>query len=128
MTKTLNWHQPALFLLVLAGFLVYAVAALLMRKTAKVSLGFCEHHLSRRRIAVILNWSLSMAGLLALATAIVQQTGGLAIAGAVLLVAGATAGTMVARYVRIKKIDDQYIWLKGVNEAYLAQLPQVLLT
>ena len=125
LTKTLAWHHPALYLLIFGGLLTYLVVAFLIRKTANVSLGLCEHHMRQRRTILILNWSLFAAGLLAFVLAIAQESGMLALAGVVLVLAGATAGTILNRYVNLKRIDDSYVWLRGVSPDYLAELPQV---
>ncbi len=125
LTKRLAWHHPALYLLIFAGLLVYLVVALVLRKTANVSLGLCEHHMKQRRTILILNWGLFSAGLLAFVLAIAQESGTIALAGVGLVVAGATAGTILSRYVNVKRIDDNYVWLKGVSQDYLAEMPAV---
>lgn len=47
--KTLYWHAPWLYLLILLNIIIYAVTAILVRKETKVSPGYCKAHRSARR-------------------------------------------------------------------------------
>jgi len=42
---------------------------------------------------------------------------------AILIVVGLVWLIVVARVVTVKKIDDRFVWLKGINRDYLAALP-----
>jgi hypothetical protein len=47
--KTLYWHSPWLYLLILLNILIYAFVALLARRKTRVSPGYCQMHLSARK-------------------------------------------------------------------------------
>src|SRR5260221_12909174 len=47
--KKLYWHTTWLYLLILFNILIYAVVALIARKSIEVSPGFCTEHASVRR-------------------------------------------------------------------------------
>ena len=44
-TRNLSWHHPALYLLILAGLLIYAIVALIVRKSAKIDISMCQDHI-----------------------------------------------------------------------------------
>jgi len=121
--KTLYWHHPALALLILAGLLIYAIVAIVVRKSAKVSLGFCELHKSRRTKMLIAGWLLFATALAAFIVALGEESGGAALGGVALLLAAVVVFLLAARFIQVKKIDDHYVWLKGVDPAYLDQIP-----
>src|SRR5205814_1141094 len=47
--KTFYWHQPALAVLILAGVLLYAIVALIVRKSIRLEVPLCQAHAARRR-------------------------------------------------------------------------------
>jgi hypothetical protein len=124
MTKKLYWHPPAYYLLVCAGLLLYAIVALIVRKTATLHLGICEEHKSKRRRSIAIAWSLVAVAILLLVVSATTNEG--AFAGfSVLLILGAIIfGIVTTQLVAPVKIDSQgVVWLKGVPPAYLEGLP-----
>ena len=119
--RTYYWHAPAWYLLILLNILVYAVAALAVRKKAVFEIGLCERHRRRRTMG------LAMSGLIPF----------ISIGGCVM--SGATEGWMALGMIsflialvclvvanvlpRPIYIDEHLARLKGANSAYLAQLP-----
>ena len=55
-TKTLYWHPPAVYFAILAGVLIYAIIALIVRKEASVSFGLCPEHKKRRHTGFAIAW------------------------------------------------------------------------
>ena len=49
----LSWHHPALYLIVLAGVLIYVIVALIVRKTARVNIPLCPAHRAKRRNIIL---------------------------------------------------------------------------
>lgn len=47
--KTMYWHSPWLYFLILLNILIYAFIAIFVRKKTKVSPGYCKAHRSARR-------------------------------------------------------------------------------
>jgi hypothetical protein len=123
--KKLAWHHPALALLVLAGVLIYLIVAMIVRKTAVVDISLCEDHLRKHRIAVIGTWLIFLLGIAFMVLAISAESLGTAGFGMLLLFASAIAAATWAKVVHVKKIDDYYVWLRGVDESFLALLPSV---
>lgn len=54
--RNLYWHPPAWYLLILVNLLVYAVAALAVRKRATIEVGLCEAHRIRRWMHIGIAW------------------------------------------------------------------------
>jgi hypothetical protein len=123
--KKLTWHHPALVLLVLAGVFIYLIVALIVRKTATVEISLCEDHVRKHRVAVTVSWMIFLLGIVLMILSISAESLGTAGFGMLLLFASAIcAGTWV-KVVQVKKIDDNYIWLRGVDESFLVLLPSV---
>lgn len=121
--KTYSWHHPALYLLILPGLLIYAIAATLVSKKAKVSIGLCEAHRARRRNFGRAAFALLLVGLGALFAAVSYEDGrvfgvlsGLSLLAAVLV---ASFGT---RVLIPKSIDREEARFKGCGDIFLASL------
>src|SRR6266487_6035710 len=110
LTRKLSWHHPALYLLIFAGLLIYAIVALIVRKSAKIEVSMCQDHIRKHRTAVAVGWLVFVAGVAFIVFAIAQQSGGSALFGIALVFASAIYSTFV-KVVRVKKIDDYYVWL-----------------
>ena len=54
--KVLYWHHPALLLLILAGVLVYAIVALVVRKPLTVRYAMCKRHSNIRWRHILIVW------------------------------------------------------------------------
>ena len=124
LTRKLSWHHPALYLLIFAGLLIYAIVALIVRKSARIDVSLCEDHIRKHRTAVGVGWLVFLAGVAFIVFAIAQESGGSALFGIALVFASAIYSTFV-KVVRVKKIDDYYVWLLGIDEGILATLPSV---
>ncbi len=124
--RTLYWHPWWIYVLVPLAVLVYMIVALLVRHTAKVKVGLCGRHRSRRRWTIFASWMGALAGIglmTAPGWASNQVASWLAIAGIVLLVAAAIVGTEGTRFISARRIDSRYVWLGGVCPEYLRDLP-----
>src|SRR5690349_16062585 len=59
--RTLYWHHPLIYLVVLAGVLVYVIVALVVRKRAVVMIGMCDRHYAWRLRSMLLWWLITAA-------------------------------------------------------------------
>lgn len=123
--RKLHWHPPALYFLIFAGWLVYVIVALVVRKKATVWLGLCEMHRSQRRYLVAMCWLLALLGTAGISGAIKVGDPGPAMIGALVILASLLLYSFTVPVVVVKKMDDHFIWLKKVHKDYLAQLPSV---
>lgn len=122
--RKLTWHHPALYLLILVSVLIYAVVALVVRKTAIVTVGLCEEHSSARRQNIWITCLLVFLSVASFALAMLMEEGLLAAGGSAFLLAAAIYGGVTLRIVAPTKIDNYFVWMKGVNQNYLQQFPE----
>ena len=123
--KALHWHHPPLYVLIFAGLLVYAIIALVVQKSAKVSLGFCHVHKSQRNRTLLAGWLLFFVSLVAFFAAIAEGEASIAVVGVALLTAAVVLSLLGGRFIQVKKIDDEFVYLKGVHPRYLDEFPSV---
>jgi H+/Cl- antiporter ClcA len=125
--RSLSWHHPAVFLIILVHILIYIVVALVVRKTAKIHIPLTEEWFAIRRRRMILSWSMILLSVVMFgaAVSVVDQQ---AWAPWILIIAiflglgAAIYGLLACRLVWPKRMTDEYIWLKGVHSDYLARL------
>ena len=122
--RKLTWHHPALYLLALVSILIYVIVAVIVRKTATVNVGLCEQHSSARRRNILITWVLGLASIAAFVAAIYLEDFTLALLGIFLLLVTAIYGIVMARVVTPTKIDNYFVWLKGIDGNYLQQFPE----
>jgi hypothetical protein len=120
--RNFSWHHPALFLLILAGVLVYAIVALVVQTKGTVYLSLCARHRTRRLMMGLSAGALALGGLAMLIVAGVIGEGWPAAVGGVMLLAGLIMG-VANQTLTSKRIDDHFLWLKGAGRAFLANFP-----
>jgi hypothetical protein len=131
--KTLYWHEPWVYALIIPGVLIYAICALVLRKSAKVSAGLCPVHRKRRYTGIFLVWTLSLLGLGCFIGGIGVSANsktpelGVAIlfAGIAMWIIAAVISSVMTRVLVPKKIDEHYAWYGGADEAYLQTLQPI---
>ena len=122
--KKLYWHPPAYYLLLLVNMLVFAIVAMIVRKNATVHMGVCEEHRAKRRSRLRFGSFLIVLCLLLLVFGVGNETPALIFIG-IFGTFGAIIFTAVsAQFVTVKKIDERFVWLNGVDKGYLARLPE----
>lgn len=126
LTKTYFWHHPALYLIILAGVLIYLIVAVIVRKSIKVAVPLCAQHRQRRSIGVTLAWVLPVIGI-ADAFILPQfnvDTGIVVLVVTVLILAGIVIWAVVGSPIRPRKIDQFCGEFTGFCETYLQQFPE----
>lgn len=126
--RSLNWHHPAIFLSILISICVYIILALILSKKAVIHIGLSDDWFAKRRRAMMIGWGsvLASIGMFIGGAAMIDRNdafGFLIIASVFVFLFGAIYGLIAARMVAPTRIDDTYVWLKGVNKEYLATLP-----
>jgi hypothetical protein len=128
--KTLYWHTPALYIpIIFPGLLIYAIVALIVRKSSRVEVGLCEVHGRARKRKVLIGWMIALAGVLAIVGAFMtgssQQdlTPILVILGILLLLTALIWAAVAVRVLWPSQIDARYAWLNGACPEYLQTLP-----
>src|SRR5882724_5694698 len=54
--RKLWWHPPGYYALICVGWVIYAIVAMIVRKSADFEIGLCDVHVARRRNAILLGW------------------------------------------------------------------------
>jgi Na+-driven multidrug efflux pump len=128
----LYWHHPAVYFLI-PYLLIYGIVAIAVRKKAIVYVGMSEEVLRKRRRLLAWGWGLVIAGVILLfATSSSQSVGDivgplflslLSMLG-LFLILGGLIGIRRATTVNVYRIQDEYVWIRGVTNEYLALLPE----
>jgi hypothetical protein len=124
--KTLWWHHPAIYLVLLISPLIYVIVAVIVRKSMKVNVPLCLEHAKRRSIMVTLAWVLPLIGFVDL---FVLPQFKVDIGVAVLifiafLLAGLVIWAVVASPIRPKLINQFRGEFSGFCEVFLQQFPE----
>lgn len=124
--KNFYWHHPALYLVILAGVLIYAIVALVVRKSIKVRVPLCARHAQRRSLAVTLAWVLPLAGVADIfVLSQFNVDGGLvALIAVVLILTGIIIWAVVGYPIRPRLIDQYRGEFTGFCETFLQQFPE----
>lgn len=129
--RTLYWHHPALYLVILAGVLIYAVVALVVRQQATVVVSLCPVHAAARRRGILVASLIALAGVGSICGAVVvfgdrnfsDYTPFLVTGGILLLLAGAIYGAVRTRLLSAARMQGPYAWLKGAGPEFLETFP-----
>jgi hypothetical protein len=121
--RTLYWHTPWLYILVLISILIYIIVALIARKSIRVSPGLCTDHRVLRRNVILGSWLGALTGFGLIAVAISESSGLPALLGAVVLIGAMIFGMVKGRIIYAARIDQNRIELKGFGEPFLRSLP-----
>lgn len=126
--RNLNWHHPAIFLSILISLCVYIILALILSKKATIHIGLSDEWFAKRSRAIMIGWGSVVASIVMIGAgiALVDQNdafGILIAVGVLVFLVGAIYGLIAARMVAPTRIDDQFVWLKGVHQEYLKTLP-----
>ena len=130
--RKLAWHESWVFVLILAGLLIYIIVALILTKRATVYIGLTEEWFAKRRRAIAIGWGAVLLGIGLFIYGIARlgppgtndPAGALMMAGAVTFFAGAIYGLVAARIVTPTRIDNYCVWLRGAGPDFLRELPE----
>ncbi|HWB12342.1 MAG TPA: hypothetical protein VG826_24160 [Pirellulales bacterium] len=121
--RTLYWHHPLLWLIVLVSPLIYIIVALIVRQKAIVAIGMCDDHYARRVRSILAWWLITAACIGMFWYGIVNQAAALLLASVVVFLGNLCFAVAISRPVVPTRIDDHYVWLKKIHPDYLAQFP-----
>jgi hypothetical protein len=126
--RSLSWHHPAVFAVVLLNVIIYAIVAMVVRKTAVIYIGVSEETLAHRRKMMVIGWVIVLLGFGVFIVGLTSIDPGEtdALFGFFFFIAAIIAGLVCmskARLVTPERITDRYVWLKGVTPEYLADFP-----
>lgn len=132
LARKLTW-QPAWLraMAVVFGWLIYAILLANYGKKATIHIALSEEWFQRRTMFMLIGWIGSLVGIalggglcaLGAATDKGEIAGAGILIGSVLLLACALIGTYGSRMVWADLISDRHVWVGGVCEPFLQQLP-----
>lgn len=126
--RKLSWHHPAVYLALLFNLLFYVIIAIAVSKRATIHIGLSDEWKAIRIRRILIAWGLFLLSIILLVGGIAasgtNDVGSIvAVSSIPLMLFAIFYGLLGARLVVAKKIDDQYIWLKGVHRDFLRDLP-----
>jgi len=122
--RKLSWHNPWLGLLIPLGLLIYVIVASVVSKRAEVEIPLCEAHRKRRTLLTGLGIALLFLGLFAFAGLLLARAGAiLAALAALVFLVGMVLAIVGQILVSPGRIDDHFVWLRGVHESLLSGQP-----
>ena len=121
--RKLAWHHPAIYLLAFLAVLIYALVAGIVSKRAIVFVGLCAEHVRLRRFKIAAGLLLMATGLIGAIVAFSFNSGIGGLLGFAVFMFAVVWLIVVTRVVKPTRIDDQLVWIKGINSDFLAQLP-----
>jgi len=123
--RKVQWHHPAIYLVLLFNIIVYAIVAAIVSKRIKVSPGLCEQHKARRRNAILYAW-LGIVGSIVLPIVFGSEeyAGEWIFFCIVLFLGSCVMGIVRSRVLYAKKIDDYSARLGGAGPQFLDSLPE----
>ena len=122
--RTVYWHNPIYYVLIFVGVLLYFIVAMFVRWQATVQVPLCETHMARRRILLIAGWLLFLLGIGGFIVAIAANELAVSLLGVLGIFIGFILLIASARTILPVKMDERFVWLKGISKDYLNQLPQ----
>jgi len=121
--KRLSWHHPLLYILVFGAALFYVILALALSKRATVDFALCPDHVRKRRNFILAGWGVFLLGVVLVFVGGTYDYASIVIAAILLILADIVWLIFAHKIVSVKRIDDRYLWLTGLNEQYLLQFP-----
>ena len=125
--RTLAWHPGWVFVLILAGLLVYVIVALILRKSMTVRVGICPAHLKRHRILLgggLLSIALSITVPIVLGNFTRIEPGLLVMLGIMATILTSIFTLLAVRFVSPSMIDDRFAWIKNTGREFRHSLPE----
>jgi len=121
--RRLRWHHPALYILIFGAMLLYLILALVLSKHATVDFALCADHVRRRRNLMLGGLGIFLFALTLLVVAFSYDYAMIGLSAVLLFFAAIIWLIIAYKVVTVKRIDDRYIWLTGLDEKYLVQFP-----
>lgn len=130
--RKLSWHTPWIALAILVNVLIYIILAVALTKRATIDIPLAPERIAQRKSRLLACWIAGFGSIIALLVCIgviVEARNPSAVwmlgifASIITLVVALVFGQVTARILRTTKITKTHIWLRGVHENILEQLP-----
>jgi hypothetical protein len=121
--RTVEWYPRYVVLVFIFIRIIGLILYFCLRKRVTVYVGLCETHLNRRRIGALLGTIMLFGGLFVVGASTASENYSVALGGLILFLAGIITMVTSWRTVTASKIEEPYVWVKGVHRDFLDQLP-----
>jgi hypothetical protein len=121
--RSVHWHHPALYLLLLLGVVPYLVVWLAVRRRTTLTISVCAHHRQVRRRALWAGWGVAGAAIALFAAAAALDNGPLTALSFLMLVTAPLVSIPGRRLVSCTGIDGSLVRARGASAAFLDGLP-----
>jgi hypothetical protein len=118
--RKLWWHPPGYYALICVGWVIYAIVAMIVRKSADFEIGLCDAHLARRRNAILLGW-LGVPACIAAGALLIDLAPALATMLFIVSFGLLVTSLVMVRLVSASRIQDGTAWIK-VGRPFLDSL------
>lgn len=131
--RKLSWHHPLIASTILISPLIYVILAVVLSKRATITIGLTDTWRKKRIQRIMTAWSGVLMGLIGgiAGLAMINPNGNsslggwLALGGLLMIIVMGIYGIVAARLISPKKIDAQYIYIKGAHPEFLARFPDI---
>ncbi len=120
----LAWHHAGWYVLIFLNIVIYAIVAMIVRKSATLEVGLCESHRRKRTLARVLGWA-------GLAVIIAGISIGLATDQAWLIAVGflgilplILVAMLLSPRLIAARIDKEVVRVRGCGRDFLDTLPE----
>ena len=122
--RSFAWHHPGFIALLLINIVVYAIVALCVQKKGTIYYYACRRHRRQRTLGFLTGWFGGIGGFVTIIAGAVNSSGWIALAGAVIFIAGIIGGFM-SRHFYPKKINDYFLCFRGGGPEFAASFFEV---
>lgn len=122
-TRKVYWHNPWVYVLILVNLLIYFVVALIIRKKAVIAPGLCSTHKRRRAVGIGIAWVILLGSLALMGAGVANGSANESVGGILLILVAVLVSMRVTPILRARRIDSEYVRLKGCGAAFLDSLP-----
>jgi hypothetical protein len=123
LSRTVEWYPRYVILVFILIRIVGLILYFCLRKRVTVYIGLCEDHINKRRFGVLAGVVTLLVGFVAFFGAIANENFGIIFLGLLLILAGIIVMVTVWRTITATRIEEPYVWVKGVHKDFLDTLP-----
>ncbi len=120
--RKLYWHTPWLYVLILVNLILYAIVAMIVRKSVQISPGLCEVHAARRKWRIFGTLAIAVLMVAGAFVALTHERGDIGVTLFLLAFLMLVIASIVSRVVNPQKITKEYAQIAGCKEPFLASI------
>jgi hypothetical protein len=127
--RTLSWHHPALYLLILVGVIVYLIVGMALRQTARAEIPLCAACDGRRKRNIGIGWFifLSSVALVILGGSNVDENEALgwpALISGMILMIFSLVWAVGVQIITVQRMQGNVVWICKAHPKLLETLPE----